>query len=106
MCGILFTNRPDIAEPDFEAALRLMRHRGPDATGCARHDVWGTQQRGAVQLGHNRLSIVDLNARSDQPFYSRDRRHAIVFNGEIYNYRELARQYGIALATGCDTELL
>jgi asparagine synthase (glutamine-hydrolysing) len=76
-----------------------MRHRGPDAPG-------GYARHGAFQLGHNRLSIVDLNPRSDQPFWSADRRHAIVFNGEIYNYRELARAHGIMLRTGSDTELL
>ena len=99
MCGILFTTKPGIAREDFMAALGLMEHRGPDAAGCyASH--------GAVQLGHNRLSIVDLNARSNQPFYSRNRKHVIVFNGEIYNYRELARQHGIELRTSSDTELL
>src|SRR5690349_16328449 len=99
MCGILYSTLPDIAPADFAAALELMRHRGPNAAGCvARH--------GHVQLGHNRLSIVDLNPRSNQPFYSQDRRHVIVFNGEIYNYRDLAREHGIALRTGSDTELL
>jgi len=99
MCGILFTNRPGIAPEDFQDALGLMAHRGPDAAG-------GYARHGAVQLGHNRLSIVDLNARSNQPFYSRDGRHVIVFNGEIYNYRELAAQRGVELRTSSDTELL
>jgi asparagine synthase (glutamine-hydrolysing) len=99
MCGILFTDRPDIAREDFAAALELMRHRGPDAAG-------GFARHGGTQLGHNRLSIVDLNARSNQPFYSRDGRHVIIFNGEIYNYWELARGHGIELRTSSDTELL
>jgi asparagine synthase (glutamine-hydrolysing) len=99
MCGILFTTDPAIAPADFSAALGLMRHRGPDAAGC-------TAQHGSAQLGHNRLSIVDLNPRSNQPFYSRDGRHVIVFNGEIYNHRELAREHGITLRTSSDTELL
>lgn len=99
MCGILFTNDPTIAPERFRAALDLMRHRGPDAAGCV-------AQHGRFQLGHNRLSIVDLNPRSNQPFYSRDRRHVVVFNGEIYNFRELAREEGIELQTTSDTELL
>ncbi len=99
MCGILFTTDPAIAPADFGAALGLMRHRGPDAAGC-------TARHGPAQLGHNRLSIVDLNPRSNQPFYSRDGRHVIVFNGEIYNYRELARSHGLTLRTSSDTELL
>ncbi|MBL9186266.1 MAG: asparagine synthase (glutamine-hydrolyzing) [Opitutaceae bacterium] len=99
MCGILFTNRPGIEREEFLAALATMQHRGPDSPG-------GYARLGDSQLGHNRLSVVDLNPRSDQPFWSRDRRHVIVFNGEIYNYRELARAHGIVLRTGSDTELL
>ncbi|MEO6004644.1 MAG: asparagine synthase (glutamine-hydrolyzing) [Opitutus sp.] len=99
MCAILFTTHRSIDRAQFEQALALMRHRGPDAALCmAGH--------GRAQFGHNRLSVVDLNPRSNQPFYSRDGRHVIVFNGEIYNYRDLARQHGIELTTSCDTELL
>ncbi|MBL9202599.1 MAG: asparagine synthase (glutamine-hydrolyzing) [Opitutaceae bacterium] len=99
MCAILFTNRAGVGRTGFAAALATMRHRGPDAPG--RHAV-----HGCCQLGHNRLSVLDPNPRSDQPFYTADRRHAIVFNGEIYNFRELARAHGIPLRTGSDTELL
>lgn len=99
MCAILFTTCRSVEQIKFNEALALMRHRGPDAALCvARH--------GRAQLGHNRLSVVDLNPRSNQPFYSRDGRHVIVFNGEIYNYRDLARQHAIQLATSSDTELL
>jgi asparagine synthase (glutamine-hydrolysing) len=98
MCGILFTTDPGINAADFSAALGLLHHRGPDARGHAVH--------GAAQLGHTRLAIVDLNPRSNQPFYSHDGRHVVVFNGEIYNYRELAREHGVALRTSGDTELL
>jgi asparagine synthase (glutamine-hydrolysing) len=98
MCGILFSNDPSVRPEHFHAALGLMHHRGPDAQGHVVH--------GGVQLGHTRLSIVDLNPRSNQPFYSRDGRHVIVFNGEVYNFRELAREHGIALRTSGDTELL
>lgn len=99
MCGILYTTLPDVTPERFRAALDTMRHRGPDAAGCV-------AQHGRTLLGHNRLSIVDLNPRSNQPFYSRDGRHVIVFNGEIYNFRDLARAHGIELRTACDTELL
>jgi asparagine synthase (glutamine-hydrolysing) len=99
MCGILFSTCPAVESSTFKEALELMRHRGPDAPGC-------TVTHGIVRLGHNRLSILDLNARSNQPFYSNDRRHVIVFNGEIYNYRELAKRHGVSLRTECDTELL
>ncbi len=99
MCGILFTTRPEVAPDDFSAALDLMRHRGPDAPG--RRSV-----HGRVQLGHNRLSILDPDPRSHQPFVSADGRHVLVYNGEIYNFRELAQAAGLELRTRSDTELL
>ena len=58
-----------------------MRLRGPDAEG-----IWTGQ---GVVLGHRRLAILDLDARSNQPMVSNDGDYHIVFNGEIYNFREL-----------------
>lgn len=75
-----------------------MKHRGPDANGIARH--------GRCQLGHLRLKILDLDNRSNQPFYSRDGRFVLIFNGEIYNFRELARQWNLELRTTSDTEVV
>jgi asparagine synthase (glutamine-hydrolysing) len=99
MCGVLFSNDPAVGREAFMAALGMMEHRGPDAPACyAAH-------RG-TQLGHNRLQIVDLDPRSNQPFYSRDGRYAIVYNGEIYNYRELIQTHGLTPRTGGDTEVL
>jgi len=60
-------------------------------------------------LGHRRLAILDLNARADQPMVSTDGRYTIVFNGEIYNFRELRRALqaqGVAFRTTSDTEVL
>ena len=99
MCGILFTNDPHIDPERFRAGLELMIHRGPDVPSC--HVVAGT-----AQLGHHRLKILDLDDRSNQPLLSRDGRSSIIYNGEIYNYRELAAQHGIPLRTTSDTELL
>ena len=56
-------------------------HRGPDADG-----VWSS---GDIALGHRRLSIIDLDQRSNQPLMSYDNRYVIVYNGEIYNFKEL-----------------
>ena len=99
MCGLLFSTDPRVGRDAFVTALAMMEHRGPDVPGCyAAH--------GGAQLGHNRLTIVDLDARSNQPFYSRDGRYAIVFNGEIYNYRELIRQHRLTTRTSGDTEVL
>jgi asparagine synthase (glutamine-hydrolysing) len=80
-----------------------MTARGPDAHGTLRLGA------GAPVLGHRRLSIIDLDPRSNQPMASADGRYAIVYNGELYNYRELRRalvERGEALATEGDTEVL
>ena len=98
MCGILFSNDPGIERSSFLSALELLNHRGPDATGY--------EKLGINRLGHKRLKILDLDDRSNQPFYSRDGRFIIVYNGEIYNYRELARQNAINQTTTSDTEVI
>ncbi|MCX5724496.1 MAG: asparagine synthase (glutamine-hydrolyzing) [Nitrospirae bacterium] len=90
--------------PAIEATRRMtahMRRRGPDAEG-----LWSTA---SVVLGHRRLSILDLESRANQPMLSADGRYAIVFNGEIYNFRELRRELeadGVAFRTTSDTEVL
>jgi len=98
MCGLLFSNN-NFNYEQFMSALLLMKHRGPDAFGCY-------AQLDNYQLGHNRLKILDINDRTNQPFFSRSGKHVIIFNGEIYNYKELAKKYSICLETECDTELL
>lgn len=99
MCGILFSDNPSVQKDEFLKALGLMHHRGPDAPSCYFESK-------AFKLGHNRLKILDIADRSNQPFFSADKRFAIVYNGEIYNYRELAQAHDIAMRTECDTELL
>jgi len=99
MCGILFTNDPAISKERFLGALNLMVHRGPDAK-------LGYFSNREVKLGHNRLKIIDLDDRSNQPFFLRNGRYAIVFNGEIYNYKELAKEHDITQRTTSDTEVL
>lgn len=75
-------------------------HRGPDADG-----VWAGPN---VVLGHRRLSIIDTSAAGNQPFFSADRKLAMVFNGEIYNYlelkEELSKEFDFHTAT--DTEVI
>ena len=64
---------------------------------------------GVCGLGHRRLSILDLSEEANQPMYSQNGRYAIVFNGEIYNYREIRRELielGIRFSTQSDTEVL
>lgn len=102
MCGLLFVKNFPVPLKRFERAVDSMSHRGPDARGISVQDGPGYN----LLLGHRRLKILDLDPRSDQPFTTPDGRHSIIFNGEIYNYRELAKRHSIALTTTSDTELL
>ena len=104
MCGIAGLAFTDPRQPvDRELLKRMtdvLRHRGPDADGF--HVGPG------VGLGHRRLSIIDLTT-GDQPIYNETRSVVIVFNGEIYNFPELAREIearGHTLATRSDTETI
>lgn len=85
MCGIygvIDHNQP--ISPEFlEKRRDTLSHRGPDDAG-----LWLNPSR-HVGLGHRRLAILDLSAAGHQPMVSPDGRYAIVFNGEIYNFREL-----------------
>jgi asparagine synthase (glutamine-hydrolysing) len=100
MCGILFSSFGDKVEDTFSSALFYESHRGPDSSG-----VW-TSDNGQIHIGHNRLSIIDLDERGNQPFFSDDGKHVITYNGEIYNFRELKKKYGLVTRTKCDTEVL
>lgn len=105
MCGLFgillasASQTPDTIRLD--QSTRSLRHRGPDAavTHCAP----------GIGLGHTRLSFVDIDSRSDQPFWDASRRYALVFNGEIYNYRQLRAELkaeGATFRTTSDTEVL
>lgn len=103
MCGIslIYHNAGSTPDPAVIARMnRALQHRGPDA-----HEVLC---RGAVGLGHTRLSIVDI-AGGAQPMLTPDGQWVIVFNGEIYNYRELRaelEQQGVTFVTRSDTEVV
>lgn len=104
MCGIAGIFHCGIPKPvDPERVRRMsdaLAHRGPDGSG-----VWTGP---GVGLGHRRLSIIDV-AGSPQPMHSADGRATIVFNGEIYNYRELRRELaseGVQFRTDGDTEVI
>ena len=104
MCGIAGIFHAETPKPVDPARVERMCdalvHRGPDGAG-----VWTDH---GVGLGHRRLSIIDL-AGSPQPMHSADGRAVIVFNGEIYNFRELRReleQAGFSFRTSGDTEVI
>lgn len=86
MCGIAGIAGKHTGQHNMMAAIGAMTqsisHRGPDAEG-----TWHDGE--AVYLGHRRLSIIDLSDAGNQPFASSDGRYVIIYNGELYNYKEL-----------------
>jgi asparagine synthase (glutamine-hydrolysing) len=85
MCGINgFISQKFTGSEKLNVVRKMnatLAHRGPDHDG-----VWNNE---TVCLGHRRLSIIDLSAESNQPFFSSDNRYIIIYNGELYNYKEL-----------------
>ncbi len=108
MCGIfgVYTNNlPPNWEARITSGLEALCHRGPDDQGLETFAV----AQGQLALGHTRLSIIDLSPGGHQPMNSLDGRYTIVYNGEIYNYRELRRELkglGHNFRTDSDTEVL
>jgi asparagine synthase (glutamine-hydrolysing) len=105
MCGIAGVARLSGAiTPDPSAALgAALAHRGPDGRG-----VWRAPAQDVV-LVHTRLAIIDPGPSGAQPMADASGRHRIVFNGEVYNYRELRgalEARGEQFSTGSDTEVL
>jgi asparagine synthase (glutamine-hydrolysing) len=103
MCGIAgFWGKGN--ESVMRAMTEALHHRGPDFRGTF------FDPKMALGLGHARLSILDLSSGAHQPFFSQDKRFAIVFNGEIYNFKSIRqdlveRGYGPFQTQG-DTEVL
>lgn len=112
MCGIAgFTIRAGDTNTYghmISEMIHSLRHRGPDA-----QKNWNDD---SVYLGHARLSIIDLNEASDQPMRSSDDRYVIIYNGELYNYKELklelqrvahgSKQEPYFFRTNSDTEVI
>src|ERR1700744_4900354 len=86
MCGIsgYFTKNNFFVQDDVHTMVAAQNHRGPDSNGTFFHN--------GVGLGHNRLSIIDLSERGAQPMFSFKERYVIVYNGEVYNYAEVAAE--------------
>ena len=86
MCGIAgyYSFNTIFTEDELHNMTNSIAHRGPDACGYFKDETIG--------LGHRRLSIIDLSENANQPMHSSDGRYVMVYNGEIYNYREIAAE--------------
>ncbi len=107
MCGIagfIDFNHHSTAQTLIKMTDALA-HRGPDDKG---YKIWEAPQY-SVGFGHRRLSIIDVSPLGHQPMYSTDGRWAIVFNGEVYNYKEIQselKDLGYVFTSNSDTEVI
>ena len=105
MCGIAgyISLTGAVTDSMLRQAATALQHRGPNAEGF----YFSTDK--SVGLAHRRLSILDLSAAANQPMFSADGRYCIVFNGEVYNFKELKlllKDQGNSLKTNSDTEVI
>jgi asparagine synthase (glutamine-hydrolysing) len=103
MCGItgVFKFKGNVNIGSLKTINDTLHHRGPDNGSVIAFDNIG--------LGHRRLSIIDLSERADQPMNCDNNRHIIVFNGEVYNFKEIKRilkSEGVNFNTNSDTEVV
>ncbi len=88
MCGIVgkisFNNIEELDTKKIKSMAESIRHRGPDAEGFYKDKN--------VVLGHRRLSVIDISTLANQPMFSDDENIILVFNGEIYNYKEIRKE--------------
>jgi asparagine synthase (glutamine-hydrolysing) len=103
MCGIAgiyhFDSERPVEEYSLNKMINSISHRGPDDSG--------TYISGNLGLAHNRLSIIDLSENGHQPFLDDTKRYCIVFNGEIYNFKELKQRLNKSTyKSNTDTEVL
>lgn len=110
MCGIcgVFAIDDTGADQSLTRMKSAMRHRGPDDAGSVRLPIHDSGAGAAVHLGFQRLAIIDTSTAGHQPMHDAASRNWLVFNGEIYNYRELRsalQDRGHVFVGGSDTEV-
>ncbi|MEO6638895.1 MAG: asparagine synthase (glutamine-hydrolyzing), partial [Ginsengibacter sp.] len=105
MCGIAgyISLNNSVTPVELVKATSMLQHRGQDAEGF----YFSTDKK--IGLGHRRLSILDVSSSANQPMFSANGRYVMVYNGEVYNYKELQQQLtdkGAGLKTKSDTEVI
>ena len=105
MCGICgYVSKNNITLEQLKAMNDTMYHRGPDDSG---EEIYEMPDGWQVGFAQRRLSILDLSALGHQPMHSADKRISVVYNGEIYNYRELREELAdYPFRSNCDTEVI
>jgi asparagine synthase (glutamine-hydrolysing) len=105
MCGIAgYYSAEKVFSPEnLKEMTSCLAHRGPDADGYFADEIAG--------LGNRRLKVIDLSEQANQPIYSDDNRYVIVYNGEVYNYKEVAAEVktannSVVFKTNSDTEII
>lgn len=101
MCGIFGVLNQNISEELGYKCIDRLAHRGPDG-----RKLWSED---GITLGHRRLAIMDLSDNGLQPMLSADKRYALVFNGEIYNFIEIRNELiakGYKFESDCDSEVI
>ena len=108
ICGAIGRDR-QVLEPAVRRMMRAMPHRGPDDEGFESMPMGRADDGGIAAFGFRRLAILDLSMAGHQPMFHPDTGDCLIFNGEIYNYRDLREQLeaeGIAVTSTGDTEVL
>jgi asparagine synthase (glutamine-hydrolysing) len=103
MCGLVFALSTQPVRGFVKTAHERQFYRGPDGEGFSFEEINGVY----MGMAHERLAIVGLTESGAQPMLSASGRFRILFNGEVYNYRELAQQFGLRnLRSHTDTEVV
>jgi len=108
ICGAVGADGPKL-ETAVRRMMRAMPHRGPDDEGFESMRMGRADDGGIAAFGFRRLAILDLSMAGHQPMFHPDTGDCLIFNGEIYNYRDLREQLeaeGIAVTSTGDTEVL
>ena len=101
MCGIAGFVSKIFSKDDLINMTNSIQHRGPDAEGH-----YFNSEKG-IGLGHRRLSVIDLSSAANQPMTSHCGRFIMVYNGEVYNYKEVANNLKIVKwKTSSDSEVI